>query len=501
MSKKEYGDSDWNAMGFDEFVDPSENEKQEALGEISGKTSFSEQDEALSAAEMRLLRTTLQKSNRERGELPPHDRSDSARLRRWVKKNKLLSVAIVIVLLALLAAIGFGIYALVSHVNSRPNTSAFTVELGQEKPFEVAYDEAVRGGVLYVEMKQIARMTDSMIISGTKQHRKFTADGGTSLRFENGSEIAEINGERVKMRVTPYHGGETVLAKAVVTDTECWVPYEFLASVIGEGLLLRVDSDRNMIVIRHIMYVTDGDRENAEPAEILFALGNHEVLPVLTEPPKYEWIYGIDIEPYLTEITTENLLLANKRHPLGEEYSPDLTELSENLCWSGESHRLERAAAIALGAMMQEMHQAGIEDVYVTSSYRSYAQQRYLFNKYVSDHLAQGMTQEEAEAAATTYSARAGESEHQTGLCVDFTAEAVEGELSNEFAGTEASAWLLQNAYKFGFILRYPEEKVDLTEYSYESWHYRFVGREAATEIFFEEICLEEYLGVAPTNE
>ena len=97
-------------------------------------------------------------------------------------------------------------------------------------------------------------------------------------------------------------------------------------------------------------------------------------------------------------------------------------------------------------------------------------------------------------AQISTYSSLPGESEHQTGLCVDFTTESIGGKVENTFEQTDAFTWLSMNAYKFGFILRYPQSKVDVTQYNYESWHYRFVGREAATEIYFSGMCLEEYL-------
>ena len=74
-------------------------------------------------------------------------------------------------------------------------------------------------------------------------------------------------------------------------------------------------------------------------------------------------------------------------------------------------------------------------------------------------------------------------------------------DLTNEFAKTDAFAWLQANAHQFGFILRYPETKVDVTGYSYESWHFRFVGREAASDIYFGNLCLEEYLAERTITE
>lgn len=476
---------------------PSAWESKEEMEEIHPLTSeeSGEGGDALSYEEMQMLRAGLRQSGEDRSQLPPHDTSDRAHVIRFARKNKLVTAAVLVIALAIVAAIVVGIVLFVSYLDSLPNKSDFTICLGENDPYTVPYSDAVReNGVLYIDMVKVAEFTDAMIISGTKTNRKFTASDGTSLRFEDGSEIARINGERVEMRISPLTGGEKVTAKAEVTETECWIPYSFLVQTVSEGMRFRMDSETNTITIKHIHYVYDGDKENAEPANILFHIGDLTPLPAVTEPPEYEWIYTIEIDPYLEAITSENLLLANKSNPLGESFKPDVVELT--CATDGETQRLQSDAATALYAMMEEMKLAGVTDIFVTSSYRSYAQQNYLFNNYVKQHMAQdGMSQEEAEAYAATYSARPGESEHQTGLCLDFTTQSLSGQLNNNFANTDAFRWLSENAYKFGFILRYPSDKVDITEYSYESWHYRFVGREAATEMYLNDLCLEEYLG------
>ena len=112
---------------------------------------------------------------------------------------------------------------------------------------------------------------------------------------------------------------------------------------------------------------------------------------------------------------------------------------------------------------------------------------------------------EEARAEVLTYSAAPGTSEHQTGLCVDLFTDEMEGlyndgsETPNNpydkgFAETDAFEWLCAHAHEYGFILRFPENKTDITGYSYESWHYRYVGEKHAKKIFEEGITLEEYL-------
>ena len=204
---------------------------------------------------------------------------------------------------------------------------------------------------------------------------------------------------------------------------------------------------------------------------------------------------GMDISAYESSIDPKNaaeyLILANKQAPLGESYSP--SDLVEVECRTSRTMYLRSDAERALYAMMLHMKADGIDDVFVTSAYRSYSYQVGLFDKYVNGHISEGMTEEEAIQAALEYSAKPGTSEHQTGLCVDFMTDGMR-DLDESFEEYEAFEWLCENAYKYGFILRYPEDKVDVTGYKYEPWHYRFVGRTAAAEIYNSGLCLEEYL-------
>lgn len=453
---------------------------------------LSEEEEALSYEELSLLKTVREKQKKGEDELPPHDTSDRAHLFRFIRKNRLVTGASVVILLSMIALLIFGAVSLVSYLTGRPSKADFTVTLGEEDPYFVPFEEAVRDGVLYVDLRALATFAD-WTVSGSASRMQFTAKGDTFLLFEQKSEIATVNGERVEMKVKAYRGETSVLAKAYLTDTSCFVPYEFLVKAVSEGLRFRLDSENNAILVKRVYNVYNGDLENKEKADVLFSADSFSALPNMTDKTEYEYSYAIDISPYLNSITSEHLILVNKQNPLGANYSPSVVDLS--CATDGEVQRLQVDAADALYAMMQEMKQAGIDDVYVTSSYRSYAYQNGLYEGYVKDHMNEdGMSREEAEAAASQYSARPGESEHQTGLCLDFTTDSIHGRVDEDFEGTAAFTWLSQNAYRFGFILRYPKDKVSVTQYDYEPWHYRFVGRDAATQIHFGSLCLEEYL-------
>ena len=185
------------------------------------------------------------------------------------------------------------------------------------------------------------------------------------------------------------------------------------------------------------------------------------------------------------------LVLVNKEYPVDENYVPaDLVKL--NYCAadrSAEWQVMTREAADAFNKMAGDALAEGYEIV-ATTAYRSYNFQNYLYNSYV---------EREGQAAADTFSARPGKSEHQTGLAADVTSASVNYRLTSDFGDTEEGKWLAENCYKYGFIMRYQKGKEDITGYIYEPWHVRYVGQKAAKEIWERDLTLEEYLGKMPS--
>ena len=202
------------------------------------------------------------------------------------------------------------------------------------------------------------------------------------------------------------------------------------------------------------------------------------------------------------------LILVNKSNPVDESYEPTgLVTLDSAYTTGGKRIELEKNTAEAVKNMIDAMKEDGIGNVSVTSGYRTYAYQQTLFNRYFNEEKAAHPTWSDAqiEAEVLSYSAAPGTSEHHTGLCLDlittemsglwnYGSETPSNPYDKGFAETAAFEWLCENAYKYGFILRYPETKTDVTGYSYESWHYRYVGVEHATKIYEKGITLEEYL-------
>lgn len=174
-----------------------------------------------------------------------------------------------------------------------------------------------------------------------------------------------------------------------------------------------------------------------------------------------------------------NYVLVNKFFYLDENYVPKNLETIDSK-YSSSGKKLVNTARISFEFLAKKAEEEGMH-IRAASTYRSYDYQTTLYNNYVA---------QDGVESADTYSARAGFSEHQTGLAVDVD----NGDSSfNNFENTKEYQWMLDNAYKYGFILRYPKDKENITGYMYEPWHYRYVGVEIASFINQNNITYEEY--------
>lgn len=175
------------------------------------------------------------------------------------------------------------------------------------------------------------------------------------------------------------------------------------------------------------------------------------------------------------------LILVNRDNPVPEDYELRLTELD-----NGES--VNKLIYPDLQKMFDDMRAEGVYPV-VCSGYRTREVQQRLYDEEVKKYVRQGYTAQEAEELAKTWVAIPGTSEHEIGISVDINA------MDERSTDQQVYEWLGQNSYKYGFILRYPQDKTDITGISHEPWHFRYVGKEAAEEIYTKGLCLEEYLG------
>lgn len=182
---------------------------------------------------------------------------------------------------------------------------------------------------------------------------------------------------------------------------------------------------------------------------------------------------------------TWQMVLVNESHPLDASYVPELAELEPDR--QVDVRILEDAQQ-----MLADARNAGLNP-YVCSAYRNYDYQRSVFNDTMVDWITQGYTPLDAYDETKKSVAVPGTSEHATGLALDITS-ADYAQLDDAQADTAEAKWFAENCWKYGFILRYPPEKSDVTGIIYEPWHYRYVGKEAAKEITESGLTLEEYL-------
>lgn len=185
-------------------------------------------------------------------------------------------------------------------------------------------------------------------------------------------------------------------------------------------------------------------------------------------------------------VDDELLTVVNPWNPLPEDWVCDLVTLSDG-------RRVDSRCYEAFEEMMAACRDAGYAP-FLCSAYRTQETQQSLYDNKVQRLMNSGMGKEEAKVEAAKAVAIPGTSEHQLGLAVDIV-DANMQDLTDEQENTETQKWLMANSWRYGFIHRYPNDKTDITGIIYEPWHYRYVGKAAAQDIFNRDITLEEYVG------
>ncbi len=186
-----------------------------------------------------------------------------------------------------------------------------------------------------------------------------------------------------------------------------------------------------------------------------------------TQPTEPETEATTTEQEEVTPTYINNILIVNKSYPLPKDYRPDNDELTPETSNAFEKMRVDAQAE-------------GL-NLYISSGFRSYEYQAQLYQRYAD---------RDGYEKADTYSARAGYSEHQTGLAFDLNT------IDDSFANTPEGKWIAENCWKYGFILRYPKGKEAQTGYQYEPWHLRYLGEDMAKKVYDSGLCLEEYLGI-----
>lgn len=191
---------------------------------------------------------------------------------------------------------------------------------------------------------------------------------------------------------------------------------------------------------------------------------------------------------YILDAEYTELLLVNENNPLPKGFSVEDNLITvDDKYINGNLKQINKNVWPYMKAMIEAAWAEDVE-LFIWSPYRSFDTQNGLYEDKVKRLMQEGLKREEAEIKAATVVAKAGTSEHQTGLCADFNMA------NDRFEKTKEYEWLLKNAEDYGFVMRYSAEKQSITGIIKESWHWRFVGINAAKEMNESGLCLEEYI-------
>lgn len=380
------------------------------------------------------------------------------------------------------------------------DVSGYSYKIGDDS-YSLKYSDAVREGRVYVSFSDVAELCGLATV-GSPDDIKYVIKGeeAETIRFITGTREVYVNTVETRLSGDSFW-----------RDGELYVPADFVAAYF-KGLDVQIDEKKHTVTISRVLLNELDEKGNLKKGEepiydqLCFLLASpaplegidEEDAKALVKTPDMGFLLNLTAyEEYMNPGNTkEYLTLVNVDHLLDSTYVPqDLVEV-ENTRKDRAKQQLRLYAAKALEALFKEMaEETGFTDVTVTSGYRGYSYQQSLFNQQLqkNSHLGDG-----AYAAAAAVVNPPGASEHQSGLCIDMHNIPTGADVS--FGETEQFKWLSENCWKFGFILRYPEDKIDKTGISYEPWHYRYVGRYHAQKMYEMGMCLEEYCAYLGMN-
>ena len=443
-----------------------------------------------------------QKTNR----LAEQKRQEILRRKRKEEKRKamLAKIYFFILIFTLLSVITIICIGCRHNQNASGSTTnaEITVDKGEPKPQkDASLSSFLNNGVLYINFTELATKCN-MTISGSTNEQTFSVTNGDTVEYMTvkvDSTVVIING-------TTVHAANNALLK----DSNIWLSVDFVSNTVN-GVNVKYDEESKTLTCKRTE-LNASTKDNPLYESVSFT---HNVTkPIETQPntsvteppesttvpettkkeekPTSKYNFKADLSAYEKYMDPDNrdgyLVIANRNILLSADYVPkDLTKVYKAK-GSADKYKMTYVAAMAFEAMVKESEQHGL-NIYPCSGYRSYQTQKYLFQNYVNGHMKNdGMTYAEAVAEASTYSMIEGASEHQTGLTMDVNWT------ETTFGATKEAKWLVENCYKFGFIIRYPADKENVTGISWEPWHLRYVGRYHAEQMHKLNLCLEEYL-------
>lgn len=316
--------------------------------------------------------------------------------------------------------------------------------------------------------------------------------GGSDLRFsydpDTGFLYADDENYRIYVKVidSNIEVNETALVLNNISEIDMSLPYRF--EVFAYICRQAGEVDINQSMLNQQDYFEGKDNISVSAAATLEFLDDTARLMLREIGTSSQIIDMENIDKFLDD----NMLLVNRNNILDRNYLPsDMINSKPSRGRTTVSLRLKSEAIKNLNLMLEAAYRDGVSEFVITSAFRTFDKQTSLFNNKINI-LSRNMNRKTAMEEASKVVAIPGSSEHQTGLAADIMSERVG--LTRNFAETKQGKWLADNSWKFGFIVRYPEDKTELTGIIYEPWHVRYVGNSHSEIMKINDMCLEEYV-------
>ncbi len=369
------------------------------------------------------------------------------------------------------------IFALSRDFSKAPDKMSYTLSTLSNGKKKAVSDFCVYENECYFSLNEFSDKLGYKVVGDVNVMTAVFEDG-EKISFNIGTNIANINGFSKFL-------GHNIYFSAKSADV--YVPVEFFENTF-DGIILNISKSGKKIDYT-VEFGSDTIKLKSPENYLTYPLDKS--LYLLQASPESDFVADLSAyEMYMNpEDSEEYIKLINTDHPLGADYIPS------DLCGVVDTrkdrtqNKMREYAAKALEAMFIEMRANGYTDVSVTSAYRSYDYQTQLFNNSLNS-FRQYYDYNTAYAKTAAQIAIPGTSEHQSGLCADLHNLPA---ASQQFESQEVYKWLINHCADFGFILRYPKDKSDITGIIFEPWHYRYVGRYYAQKIMKSGLCLEEF--------
>lgn len=374
------------------------------------------------------------------------------------KKNKKKILIIVLIIIFILFSLGA--YLIYTKTNIFTYKSKITVEVGEEVPSIKDYLYKDSDKVKEIVWNDIEEVDNKIYKPGTYTGVfKYKGEDKEVTLIVKDTTPPSIEGVK-DIEVLAFSDKPNLLDGVVVGDNS---KEEITATIKGE---YNIEEEGEYL----LSYTAKDSSGNETEKEFKITVKNNPNVKISKSTK------GYTIKNYYGVTYVDGVVIANKTYSLPSNFAPN------NLVTINGYIKVVDYVKDAFLSLSSDAKAIGL-NIYASSGYRSYSNQKYIYENYVSM---------DGKENADRYSARAGYSEHQTGLAIDVNT------IDMTFDNTSESVWLRENAYKYGFIIRYPKGKEDITGYMYEPWHIRYVGKELSNKLYKDGsyITLEEYYGI-----